>query len=348
MQRLALIAITVLASCGSDGRSNGSRVDGAIGADGHVVLDSAVVGVDGGVPLADLGTADNGSVLRDARPPVDATPAADVRPVDSSGGGCFGTASQCVGLDIKLCESSVWKPYTCNALCQQAGYTASAGCGFDAQKGRDSCLCHNPPQCTDGEQRCDGNGAMKICSSGRWSTITCVAACQGKGMGPPTGCSYQASLGQDACTCSLPPCTHGETRCSGTSAIELCDTGVWKAQTCNDSCQAAGFGAPSGCGFDSSASQDRCHCWLGQLGDPCSQGSHCRQGVCIAQTFCTQVCSNDSECGTNSNGRLNVCEATSGGTKACFPTCSSSADCAHLPSTTCQPTGTPGKSVCAN
>ncbi|HEY8038804.1 MAG TPA: hypothetical protein VIF15_03390 [Polyangiaceae bacterium] len=83
-------------------------------------------------------------------------------------------------------------------------------------------------------------------------------------------------------------------------------------------------------------------CGQAGVGDACTSSSNtCAPGLTCGGAFCTRSCSGDADCagayddGKNQSGGANVCALDASQATVCFPTCATSADCAHLPGTSC-------------
>ena len=80
-------------------------------------------------------------------------------------------------------------------------------------------------------------------------------------------------------------------------------------------------------------------------GDSCSLPSACTSGLCSTGGWCTDSCSStNAVCAgghgsdglENEFGQLNWCILNSANVDSCFPGCTSAADCAPYPGTSCQ------------
>lgn len=114
--------------------------------------------------------------------------------------------------------------------------------------------------------------------------------------------------------------------CTTSACVSSCLSGL---STTTSNLLEALLGDPSGCVYESCRSE----CTTPAAnGDPCIVGADCTSGVCagdgVHQGWCTvQNCSSNPQCGIDSAGGLVWCGEVSGGSYACFPGCSSNADC---------------------
>lgn len=153
---------------------------------------------------------------------------------------CSFSGALCNGSNhIDTCDASGITTWDCDAVCQQAGYDYSEGCGADGAYG-DSCFCNDAPSCAPGDQVC-GDG-------------TCVASqyiCDGY---------VDCATGADEVGCAA-ECVPGDAVCSGDFTLDTCtDAGLWVSWDCDSVCQASGFDYAQSCGWDGFTGGDACLC----------------------------------------------------------------------------------------
>ncbi|MCB9554946.1 MAG: hypothetical protein H6707_02505 [Deltaproteobacteria bacterium] len=314
---LALFFFVVLATVAGMGCSatTDQQIDPIRRTDGGSVLDTR---------NADIGTPPNDSATKrdsgDVRPDVDgATPAI-----------CANGARQCNNLQLRVCANAAWTTFDCQAVCQAEGKGNAVGCGHDAAKGFDACLCVGAPTCQEGAFKCFGLKLAK-CVKGRWDEEPCATFCTAAKLGPPTSCSFDAKLGHEICQCAPPTpakCTNGSYQCASATEIQKCAGTTWSAPIkCQDLCDINQLGLSRGCGIDRSSGAHNCFCWLGRIGDECEKDSHCAQGVCNTKVgYCSQSCSSNAQCGTNADGLTNWCISSFPG-GSCAAGCYKDTDC---------------------
>jgi hypothetical protein len=104
------------------------------------------------------------------------------------------------------------------------------------------------------------------------------------------------------------------------------------------------------CGGDCGALDSGCP---GRVGSACDIS--CLEGMCAGNYFCTQECTEETDCGSNPWGFTNHCTPTWAGTNSCFSGCATDDDCQENlgePSARCfeveavEP-DTPGRKVCS-
>jgi hypothetical protein len=153
------------------------------------------------------------------------------------------------------------------------------------------------------------------------------------------GC-VAAGSGQ-TCTATTECCQSGTTQPLGATCIsndDLCHANCATGTDCTSGCCAAVQGQSYGVCAAASA------CLAG-TGSACSTSASCASDYC--QGWCVSSCSaSNAVCaggyGTgglmNEYGQYNWCLADTSGSDICFPGCSTNADCAPFPGTTCQAT----------
>lgn len=170
------------------------------------------------------------------------------------------------------------------------------------------------------------------------------------------GAGGVASDAGTSCTATSGSCSTNGACCNFAQEKGMCvDFG--SGGRCADFC-TANSGCNSGCctsatdGHKVCGPASACQVLKG-TGDGCTLGSQCTSGTCGTAGWCTAACSpSDSVCagghGTsgyqNEFGQLNWCMLTNANTYACFPGCTTTADCAPYPGTTCM-TGTEASSM---
>jgi hypothetical protein len=117
---------------------------------------------------------------------------------------CQNGAQQCQGINLATCTNSTWNTQSCDVLCQQSGMGMAQSCGFDPNKGLDTCFCFNgmtgDPCVTDAHCK-DGN----ICNVAGWCTKPCAhdAECGLNTLGAPNYCmETQGGNGTCFASCS--------------------------------------------------------------------------------------------------------------------------------------------------
>jgi hypothetical protein len=133
---------------------------------------------------------------------------------------CQDGQQKCSGLSLSVCNGGTWKTDTCDNLCHQGGLGKAVSCGYDAQKGKEICLCYDGTTgdpCTSGADCTEGS-----CGTGGWCSKTCShdSECGQSSAGNVNYC-MQTTSGNGAC---FPYCSSG-TMCTdypGTS----CQQGV--------------------------------------------------------------------------------------------------------------------------
>jgi hypothetical protein len=84
---------------------------------------------------------------------------------------CQNGAQKCSGLNLSTCKNSGWQTQSCTDLCHAAGLGRAQSCGFDSQKGLDTCFCFDgvigDPCLSDTDCK-DG-----VCNAAGW----CAKAC---------------------------------------------------------------------------------------------------------------------------------------------------------------------------
>lgn len=113
---------------------------------------------------------------------------------------CTTGQQKCIGTDLAQCQNGKWQTETCNSLCLKAGYGKASNCGYDSQKGMDTCFCL-PASCTNGQQKCAGQNNLSVCESGSWNTYSCDTLCKKSGYGTGAGCAYDSTQGAETCAC---------------------------------------------------------------------------------------------------------------------------------------------------
>jgi hypothetical protein len=149
---------------------------------------------------------------------------------------------------LDVCLNGKWTSLDCEQACADDGYPLSTGCGYSSQFSHDVCFCSSgcPPgalQCIDGqcvpasavcdgtpqcaqgedeaacnicevgEQACNGTAATQVCLGTHWLTLSCETVCAQIGLEYTTGCSWNAALGEYACTCTNVGCGPGSFTC---------------------------------------------------------------------------------------------------------------------------------------
>jgi|HubBroStandDraft_1064217.scaffolds.fasta_scaffold09652_1 hypothetical protein len=219
-------------------------------------------------------------------------------------GGCYGATDYCCG------------PPSCtpNAALSCAGQTGYTCTGDDTPSQSNSALgcsqvstnsdgatnyCCGPITCTVDYtvEGCSGAGLTGYACSGSdtpWDDFSSVGACSATSVGDvPSSAGY----------CCSPSCNTDE------------DCEDWPGTVCDFySCTA-----PSGL-----------------VGDPCSSvagtwaacsASDAGTATCNGD-WCTQSCTSDDSCGTNTDGNQNYCVASGEGGSVCAPSCNQNSDCA--------------------
>jgi hypothetical protein len=248
------------AVCASQGfpRANGCGASSALGGDSCFCLETAC---DDGPPAC---TADGRGLASclDGAPVIttcEATCAARGlgRAIGCDGSGPGGAACLCEApapacvenalacLDegaIAQCEGGRWQAWDCAALCGEAGFDLTLGCGFDQSSGVDACLCDVAPTCPRGATPCDDGS----CIAEAW-------ICDGR-----ADC---ASL-EDEAGCMTAACVEGDSLCLDSWTIDSCVGGAWETWDCGEVCWQAGYEATTGCDLDRSAliPVDACFC----------------------------------------------------------------------------------------
>jgi len=175
----------------------------------------------------------------------------------------------CWGYDtLGVCEDGCeYSLHDCDALCVGAGFTGSAGCGWDPESYEHVCWCTDEPacDCSAGDTECWGSGFVMTCDDGcRWTTWDCHDLCVDAGHDRSTGCGYDGASGDDACFCESDAacdCSHGEMACWDDWSIGSCDDGCWWAvYDCEELCMGSGWDYTTGCAYDVGAGEDACFC----------------------------------------------------------------------------------------
>jgi len=158
--------------------------------------------------------------------------------------------------DLEYCDGGTTQVANCGAVCHDAGYAYTTGCGFDDQYGGDVCWCDNveAPAPT-----CNANA--------------CANSCYARGYAPG-GCN------NDLCSCGAPlptgpSCNEGWS-CEG-ETLAYCDGETTERWNCDDFCQGEGYAFASGCGYDASVSGDACLC----EDDACTGG----HDICLGSDY---------------------------------------------------------------
>jgi choice-of-anchor B domain-containing protein len=179
---------------------------------------------------------------------------ADLGGATCSGQGCTGGTLGCTAgckLDFSQCTS-----------CPQCNFNAVCDLGEDCT----SC----PSDCVSGTAGAScGNG---ICEAGDGENcLTCASDCNGRQGGNPNNryCCGDGVAGEGAVTCA-------DSRCGGTSACTN-DPVVPASFCCGDTFCDNGEDATN-CAVDCGGGPGGCT--LGQVGDPCTDGSQCCSGNC--------------------------------------------------------------------
>ena len=188
-----------------------------------------------------------------------------------TGGGieCTSGETKCTSssayASLKQCISGSWTTSSCNSLCTAAGYAAASSCSYDSSKGKDICYCY---ECKTGQNKCTDSSAsasLKECLNGSWSTSSCSIFCYNANHGPPTGCSYLSSKGQDSCVCNIINfCSASERKCIGSgssSYLWSCSSsGYWTTDSCSTLCVKNGYSSATGCSYDLTVGAYTCNC----------------------------------------------------------------------------------------
>jgi hypothetical protein len=218
---------------------------------------------------------------------------------------------------------------------------AGSGCSTDADcKGNRVCLrgaCVDPSN--DGGPLPADGGAV---DTGTIDTGVVDSA-------PSQSCSISFS----SSTCEACFAASCQSSCDGCSGDPACLAAVSCLSNCgtDQTCQNACINALSSASasrlnavFTCAASCSSC-LPPGGVGDSCTSNASCTSGNCTGAGWCTEVCSaSNSVCagGHGSGGlynqysQLNWCIMNQAGYDTCFPGCSTNADCAHFPGTTCK------------
>jgi len=175
----------------------------------------------------------------------------------------------CSGYDwLGSCEDDCSFTYhDCTALCRDAGFGRSAGCGYDSSSGGYACLCTDDTECDciAEEATCWDFDTLLTCDDGCfWSAYDCDDLCRASGWDTSTGCAHDFAAGEDTCFCEDYEdcvCSAGEVECDGAFGLASCDDGCyWYSYDCDALCEDAGYEYSTGCGWDSSAGEDTCFC----------------------------------------------------------------------------------------
>ncbi len=83
--------------------------------------------------------------------------------------------------------------------------------------------------------------------------------------------------------------------------------------------------------------ESECVSATAKVGDPCSSDAQCISGSCNSR-WCEPAagCSENTQCGIDTEGELVWCVEETGGSNGCFPGCSTNADCALYSGTSCK------------
>ncbi len=168
--------------------------------------------------------------------------------------------------------------------------------------------------------------------------------------GPPPACPV--TFENASCErCFATMCASQCSTCAGDSACNaalVCMANCGADTTCSDACVSglststtsllASILGESGC----VAEECRSACG-GGLGDPCNTNADCAYGACSgAGGWCTTTCTENVQCASTSasifdrDGQYVWCVYSTSDTYSCFPGCTSNADCAAYPGSTCR------------
>jgi hypothetical protein len=300
--------------------------------------DGGLVGEGGMMMLSEGGTSDGPHVTTDGPTlglvgdpcAVNSDCAAALRDVDA-GATCNGTTCTETCKTSASCGSnSAGTPNVCVQNVCFPGCTTTAGCAAYAGT---SCqelvagagmVCAQAPVTGSGMigDPCATNSDCAVGScNGTWCGETCAPAtgCGSNSFGTPNYC-VKDSNNADIC---FPGCT------SSADCAFFAGTLTCQAQ-------------PGGMSI--------CAVPAGNIGDPCTTASDCKQGSCMTGIpWCTASCtSTSSTCGSNSSGEPNYCVENAANAFICFPGCTTNTDCDAYSGTTCQLIATGGtQSICS-
>ena len=167
----------------------------------------------------------------------------------SASGTCTDGEQKCNGMTLSICGGGSWSTSGCDSICQQAGLGPAVSCGFDPSKGKEVCICNDPPSCQNGAQQCQ-NGNLATCTNEAWAPQSCDDLCHLAGYGKAQGCGFDSTKGLDTCFCydglTGDPCAT-DTDCKGDGAV--CNTAGWCTRACTHD---------SECGQDSTGKANFC------------------------------------------------------------------------------------------
>jgi len=212
-----------------------------------------------------------------------------------------------------------------------AGACATGGTSNSGPGGGSSAECASDKDCK----------GTRVCQKGQCVDPTATSS---SATNPTTttgsGCSALPGV---ACSQASDCCTDPNKAPLGALCIQESSGGATCHAKCTTNSQCA-----SGCcagvqgGGNVCAAASNCQALKG-IGDACSSSSECASNSCNG--WCTEYCSATNKLclgsasdnvSNNSNGHVNWCVQNNSGSDICFPGCSTTADCAPYPGTTCK------------
>jgi hypothetical protein len=85
---------------------------------------------------------------------------------------------------LTICEGGWWELHDCDAICSEAGYQGTDGCG--PGESNDVCFCNE--SCIEASQRCVNDDEIAGCWGGTWYPESCAQICADNGYVGTLGC----------------------------------------------------------------------------------------------------------------------------------------------------------------
>jgi hypothetical protein len=241
-----------------------------------------------------------------------ATPCAEV--CDAQGKdshGCLGQSCQCVekplcyvgdtqcagSTSLAVCNGASWDLASCADVCASTGMVGNQCVG-------ESCACSPAPDCSEGQEACDGATRL-TCVGSSWVSTPCATVCAGLGLvGGQCADGSCACLGDQAPACAgclSGGCAIQAQACRGSApcaALTACLTGCGADSACKSTCWSSnptgmpGLSALLDCVATSCAGAcpDLPTCLQGQMRCASSNASEACQGGQWIVSNCSEAC----------------------------------------------------------